>query len=991
MPPKSGYARQPKPDLEWAGRDVKDVAAITPLHRRRAAGLAPDQRMSNCRFALDAGREASSVVTDGEDTDSSVIVLKEEACTVKKCKNNPWCLNHLGATQWTSEETRQEYIDDKLGPEVVVRDGPAGLKNYGATCYANAFLQVWFHNVAFRNGVYAAVGNAQAPNGSLKVNGASTNGAPRSTSPSSSTSSATIAGSDAGSRSPPTARLSPLHHLANIFAMMHFSNKAVVDPGALIEALRLNKGDQQDAAEFSKLFMSLLTDEFKRHGALKSFVSDHFQGVYEYQTRCQRCGYTSRNESAFLELEISLKDKSSLQERLAHLLQPELMSGSNQYRCPSCASLQDATRSTILKKLPPVLHFSLLRFVYDPNSGTRKKSKAQISYPRELKFGDDYYDLRGVVVHQGGSAFHGHFTCEVYDEDLKEWYFTSDEQVDKLSDRQAAKKRPRLDPDVVEEQISKDAYMLVYKRRELHPTPQDKPPASLLEAINADNTAMQAEIEERDPKRFAIADEFDRLRATKLSVLAQLRGDDKVVPKDSLQGWIKSRGLASSWEYTAVTCEHGNIDPKEAGNLRLISQAAFDKLMEFNADLAEDRTLRDIDICTECVADKFIEEVEDAEHNERIRNFDSLNEMAEDGEGRYAVPLDFVKDWRKQELSTPPPLPSDVEYSLFCEHNRPWGKKKVMWVSGAALMFLRSIFGEFAAYSEATEACNDCGAQTQAAANANKAWKLQVKEEALLLNQKNVTQILNMANYMLPKKFAEDWKKYLSQSGRKPTLEHELCRHNLLDFDPQVEARDYLTEEGWAKLCQLYEHDPQDAITAVFTGSPPEGKTRCIDKVSVATCEECRKARLSDFEVMELTIVVGMDTAPTPTSTWLSTRSSTRRTMKNKQVQLDVTKKMNVKDIKVELYSKLSIGPLFQQLYYKGRELASDETVESIGLLQGDHLNVVEIVEVDDFEEAANEGFGGTALVGRVSCPACTYSNEPGAEKCSVCETAFLS
>lgn len=40
-----------------------------------------------------------------------------------------------------------------------------------------------------------------------------------------------------------------MYHLANIFAMMQESHRPVVDPGALIEALRLNKGSQQDAAE----------------------------------------------------------------------------------------------------------------------------------------------------------------------------------------------------------------------------------------------------------------------------------------------------------------------------------------------------------------------------------------------------------------------------------------------------------------------------------------------------------------------------------------------------------------------------------------------------------------------------------------------------------------------------------------------------------------------------------------------------------------------
>lgn len=62
---------------------------------------------------------------------------------------------------------------------------------------------MWFNNVAFRNGVYEAVGE----------------------------------------------QVNHLYHLANIFAMMQESRRPVADPGALIEALRLNKGNQQDAAE----------------------------------------------------------------------------------------------------------------------------------------------------------------------------------------------------------------------------------------------------------------------------------------------------------------------------------------------------------------------------------------------------------------------------------------------------------------------------------------------------------------------------------------------------------------------------------------------------------------------------------------------------------------------------------------------------------------------------------------------------------------------
>jgi ubiquitin carboxyl-terminal hydrolase 48 len=67
-------------------------------------------------------------------------------------------------------------------------------------------------------------------------------------------------------------------------------------------------------------------------------------------------------------------------------------------------SLQSATRRTALKTLPPVLHFSLMRFAYDPYSGSRKKSKDTISYPRSITLNNEKYDLRGVVLHQGTSV-----------------------------------------------------------------------------------------------------------------------------------------------------------------------------------------------------------------------------------------------------------------------------------------------------------------------------------------------------------------------------------------------------------------------------------------------------------------------------------------------------------------------------------------------------------------------------------------------------------
>ena len=63
---------------------------------------------------------------------------------------------------------------------------------------------------------------------------------------------------------------------------------------------------------------------------------------------------------------------------------------SNRYFCQQCDSLQDAKRYTELRELPPVLHFSLLRFVYDVATMERKKSKQTIMFPTFIDMGSNF-------------------------------------------------------------------------------------------------------------------------------------------------------------------------------------------------------------------------------------------------------------------------------------------------------------------------------------------------------------------------------------------------------------------------------------------------------------------------------------------------------------------------------------------------------------------------------------------------------------------------
>jgi hypothetical protein len=61
--------------------------------------------------------------------------------------------------------------------------------------------------------------------------------------------------------------------------------------------------------------------------------------------------------------------------------------------------------------------------VFDAQELSRKKSKHAIAFPLSINMrpfigGDGteiWYDLRGVLLHRGPSAYHGHYEAQVFD------------------------------------------------------------------------------------------------------------------------------------------------------------------------------------------------------------------------------------------------------------------------------------------------------------------------------------------------------------------------------------------------------------------------------------------------------------------------------------------------------------------------------------------------------------------------------------------------
>ncbi|KZT28434.1 cysteine proteinase [Neolentinus lepideus HHB14362 ss-1] len=405
----------------WVGTEVTSAAEITDEHLMFCCGLSERNGWPICRnkYSKVTSPEFETSSAEPTDVNEDIVVIsddeKTQGCSRRACRLNPNCLNYLGQDAWENEEkAREAYLKAanlKSDPRDDMRTSgsPVGLKNLGATCYANAFLQVWFQDLAFRTGVYKYLPSQDIEH---------------------------------------EYQISPVFQLQVTFAAMQEGLHKVFNPVKLVESLQLRTTEQQDAQEFSKLFMSYLDTEFKKQSepSLKTLIPDQFQGTQVYGTECQNCHNRSERNSEFFELEIHLEHNCKLEDRIGALLQPEILSGDNKYLCSHCDSLQDATRYAQLRQLPPVLHISLLRFVYDLSSMERKKCSHAVTFPMVLNMDQfldarlfdsggnrnrNVYHLRGVLLHRGPSAWHGHYEAQVYDVASKQWYQFDDESVTK--------------------------------------------------------------------------------------------------------------------------------------------------------------------------------------------------------------------------------------------------------------------------------------------------------------------------------------------------------------------------------------------------------------------------------------------------------------------------------------------------------------------------------------------------------------------------------
>eukprot|EP01059_Diplonema_ambulator_P036900 TRINITY_DN9494_c0_g1_i1.p1 TRINITY_DN9494_c0_g1~~TRINITY_DN9494_c0_g1_i1.p1 ORF type:complete len:1187 (+),score=246.33 TRINITY_DN9494_c0_g1_i1:78-3638(+) len=399
----------------------------------------------------------------------------------------------------------QTQKNKELKESIAVKEqaGCVGLRNQGATCYLNSFLQTLYHLAAFRSATYRLPSNLK--------------GVP---SPNS--------GHAKGLRS------NIAYQLAKLFYKMQ-THPEPPRTTELTESFGWTKAEafeQHDIQELARILLDNL--ETKMKGTVDENTIRHlFMGKVRKYVKCRNREYTSSRIDTFYDLQLQVKGCKYLINSLEHELKEEELVGENKYHCideeKGIDSKEDADMGIEFLVLPPVLVLHLRRFEYDITTYQYEKVNDYYEFPEYLDMGphlrkvsgrlppstseqipvvsscaeDEWdtalsacpnqeYKLYSVLVHSG-FMHGGHYHAYIDPGDGKAWYRFNDSIVSRVSKEAAINDNygGKHDKRFWLEHSHKDtsAYMLVYIKKDRWDEVVNHLPCEVPKELKAEFTA----------------------------------------------------------------------------------------------------------------------------------------------------------------------------------------------------------------------------------------------------------------------------------------------------------------------------------------------------------------------------------------------------------------------------------------------------------------------------------------------------------------------
>uniref|UniRef100_A0A6J0UP59 Ubiquitin carboxyl-terminal hydrolase 40 isoform X1 n=3 Tax=Pogona vitticeps TaxID=103695 RepID=A0A6J0UP59_9SAUR len=287
----------------------------------------------------------------------------------------------------------------------------SGIKNQGGTCYLNSLLQTLLLTPEFREALFS-IGPEEL--GSL----------------------------DDNSNPESKVRIIPLQ-LQRLFAQLLLLDQHAASTTELTESFGWNSHEemrQHDVQELNRILFSALETSLAGTSG-HNLINELYHGTVVNHIICKECKNVSEKQEDFLDLTVAVKGISGLEEALWNMyVEEEHFEKENLYRCGECNKLVEATKSAKLRKLPPFLTVSLLRFNFDFEKCERYKETSCYTFPFRINLKpfceqahlDDVeymYELFSVIIHKGG-CYGGHYHAYIRDiDELGNWQMLEEDNL----------------------------------------------------------------------------------------------------------------------------------------------------------------------------------------------------------------------------------------------------------------------------------------------------------------------------------------------------------------------------------------------------------------------------------------------------------------------------------------------------------------------------------------------------------------------------------